>query len=95
MLRGIKKVKASLILGFLITMLSLLHVKLYVPSTLPRMPIQMTCRGYPFPWIVGAGNPGEEPLIWSFQWLNLGFDLAIWTFFAFVLQLIKESLRGA
>ena len=53
-------------------------------------------RGYPFPWIVSARNPSEESLIWSFQWLNFGLDLAVWIFVAFMLQLIKESLiRGA
>jgi len=67
---------APFTLGVIITSLTWFVVSTYLPQT--RMPIFTTYRGYPLPWLVGFGNPGEEPLAWNFQLEYFIVDAVFW-----------------
>jgi len=69
---------APLTLAVIITYSTWFVVSTYFPKPAPRMPIFMTYRGYPVHWLQGEGNPGEEPLAWTFILENFIADVVFW-----------------
>jgi len=69
---------APLTLAVIITYSTWFVVSTYFPKPAPRMPTFTTYRGYPVHWLQGEGNPGEEPLAWTFILENFIADVVFW-----------------